>query len=271
MSARHRPTVTVWLVGTILAALLSAAPVRAAEVAVRQAEGVTRGFLVLRTLAGEILAEGDLLQTTKPEGVQSRLTFRFRDGSLFDETVVFSQRRVFTMLRYRLEQRGPSFPGDLEISLERDRGRGRYVVTSRRHGGEAERVSGETELPPDVYNGMTIMLLRNLAGTAETVHTLAFTPAPTLVQLELIPRGEEPIAVGERRVAATHYVLTPKLGMLRGAVAAVLGKTPSDYHCWIVTAGVPAFVAIDGPLFAGGPIWRVETVSPRSPARAEAR
>ena len=91
---RARPTVIVWLVGAMLAALVPAS-VRAAEVAVRQTEGVTRGFLVLRTPAGEVLAEGDLLQMTKPEGVQSRLTFRFRDGSLFDETVVFSQQRVF--------------------------------------------------------------------------------------------------------------------------------------------------------------------------------
>jgi hypothetical protein len=66
-------------------------------------------------------------------------------------------------------------------------------------------------------------------------------------------------------------VLKPKLGLLRGAAAALLGKTPADYRCWIATAGLPAFVAIDGPLFAGGPIWRIETVSPRSPARVLAR
>jgi hypothetical protein len=59
--------------------------------------------------------------------------------------------------------------------------------------------------------------------------------------------------------------------MLRGAVAALIGKTPADYRCWIATAGLPAFVAIDGPLFPGGPIWRIETVSPRSLARAVAR
>jgi len=50
-------------------------------------------------------------------------------------------------------------------------------------------------------------------------------------------------------------------------VAAVLGRTPAAYHCWVATAGAPAFVAIDGPLYTGGPIWRIETVSPRGPAR----
>lgn len=59
----------------------------------------------------------------------------------------------------------------------------------------------------------------------------------------------------------------PKLWLLRGAAAALLGKTPADYHCWMVTGSVSAFVAIDGPLYTGGPIWRIETVSPRGPAR----
>jgi hypothetical protein len=250
---------------------VSPEPAQAATVAVRYQEGVTHGFLTLRSVDGDPLAEGDLLQVVRAEGVESRLVFRFRDGSLYDETVVFSQSRVFTMLSYRLVQRGPSFPEEMEISLERQRDRGRYRVTSRRHGAGAERASGEIELPPDVYNGMMIMLLKNLPrGAAETVHVLAFTPKPTLVRLELTPRGEETVPVGGRRGTATRYVLEPKLGLLRGAAAALLGKTPADYHCWIVTADLPAFVAIDGPLYTGGPIWRIETVSPRAPARPAA-
>jgi hypothetical protein len=247
------------------------APAHAAVVTVRYQEGVTHGFLTLRSAAGDPLADGDLLQVVRAEGVESRLVLRFGDGSLYDETVVFSQNRVFAMQSYRLVQRGPSFPEEMEISVARHRDRGRYQVTSRRHGAEAERATGEIELPPDVYNGMMTMLLKNLArGAAETVHVLAFTPKPTLVQLELTPRGEETVPLGERRGSATHYVLEPKLGLLRGAAAALLGKTPADYHCWIVTAGLPAFVAIDGPLYTGGPIWRIETVSPRGPARPAA-
>lgn len=250
---------------------LPAARAEAGVVKVRHAEGVTHGFLVLRSPTGEVLAEGDLLQTVRAEGVDSRLVFRFRDGSRYDETVVFSQQRVFTMLSYRLQQRGPSFPEELDVAVERERDQGRYRVTSRRDGREAETATGEIELAPDVYNGMMIMLLRNLArGAGETVRVLAFTPKPTVVQLELTPAGEEAVAVGERRVAAIHYVLKPRLGLLRGAAAALLGKTPSDYHCWIVTGDLPAFVAIDGPLYTGGPIWRIETVSPRGPARPAA-
>jgi len=262
------------VVGLFLAS--GVAPTEGGPVAVRYREGVTHGFLTLRSTAGDLLAEGDLLQAVRAEGVESRLVFRFRDGSLYDETVVYSQSKVFTLLSYRLQQRGPSFPEEMEVSVERDRDRdrekGRYQVKSRRHGGEAETATGETELPPDAYNGMMITLLKNLPkGGAETVHVLAFTPKPTLVQLELTPLGEEPVPLGERRVPATHYVLKPKLGLLRGAAAALLGKTPADYHCWIVPAELPAFAGIDGSLYTGGPIWRIETVSPRLPARPAAR
>jgi hypothetical protein len=132
-------------------------------------------------------------------------------------------------------------------------------------------LSGEVDLPPDVYNGMMITLIRNLGkGAAETVHVLAFTPRPTLVQLEMAPVGEETVLAGDRRIETTHYVMTPKLGLLRGAAAALLGKTPADYHCWVMAGGAPAFVAIDGPLYTGGPIWRIETVSPRGPSRPAA-
>jgi hypothetical protein len=266
-----------WVGSLVLAVVLSLAPVppeaEAGPVAVRYLEGVTHGFLTLRSTAGDLLAEGDLLQVVRPEGVDSRLVFRFKDGSVYDETVVFTQSKVFTLVSYRLKQRGPSFPEQVEISVDRERdGTGRYKVKSQRAGGEAETVNGDIELPPDVYNGMFILILRNLPkGAGETVHVLVFTPKPTLVQVDLTPHAAETVLAGERRVPVMHYVLRPKLGMVRGALAALFGKTPPDYHCWIVTADLPAFVAIDGPLYTGGPIWRFEAVSPRGPTLPAAR
>jgi hypothetical protein len=90
--------------------LLAPAFVRAEPVTVRFTEGVTRGFPVLRTQNGEIIAQGDLVQIAHADRVENRLTFRFRDGSVYDEAVTFDQRGVFTLLTYRLVQRGPSFP-----------------------------------------------------------------------------------------------------------------------------------------------------------------
>src|SRR5689334_22312121 len=64
-------------------------------VSVRYSEGLVHGFLALRNLDGELLADGDLLQRASGMRVTSRLVFRFKDGSLHDETAVFSQRREF--------------------------------------------------------------------------------------------------------------------------------------------------------------------------------
>lgn len=259
------------LLVTALAAVVGASlpapgPVAAAPIAVRYAEGVTHGFLTLRNAAGETLAEGDLLQVVKPEGVDSRLVFRFHDGSVHDETVVFTQRKVFTVQRYHLIQRGPSFPEQLEVKMERRTGR--YEARSRKGDDEPEAVTGDLDMAPDLYNGMMITLLKNLPkGATETVQNAAFMPRPTVIELELSSVGEETVMAGDRKVEVTHFIMTPKLGLLRGAAAAVLGKTPPNYHCWLVTTGAPAFVAIDGPLYTGGPIWRIETVSPRGPGR----
>jgi hypothetical protein len=71
---------------------------RRTPVAVRHAEGLVHGFLVLRTVAGETLADGDLIQVARSDQVTSRLVFRFKDGSVHDETAVFSQRRNFRLL-----------------------------------------------------------------------------------------------------------------------------------------------------------------------------
>ena len=41
-----------------------------------------------------------------------------------------------------------------------------------------------------------------------------------------------------------------------------IGKQPSDYHIWIQAGVPPVFVREEGPLYEGGPIWRIEQVSP---------
>ena len=162
----------------------------AAPVAVRFPEGMTHGFLLVRSLAGEILGQGEMIQVLK-EGdlVENQLVFRFKDGSLHDEKVAFSQQRVFTLISYRLVQRGPSFPDQIDISI--DRGTGEYTVRSQAGENEKEEVlTGQVDLPKDVYNGMLITMSKNLQkGADETVSVLAFTPAPQVVKVQSACRG----------------------------------------------------------------------------------
>ena len=249
----------------IVAALFfaSAMTLEAAPVAVRFPEGSVQAYLILRGPKGEELAIGDLQQQAREEGIHSRLVFRFKDGSLYDETVVFSQRKTFAMRQYRLIQRGPSFPTALEASIEGETGG--YKVTAREEGEKEETFEGQLALPPDVANGMLAVLLKNLPqGATRTVHIVAFRPKPLLVELELAPEGRARFSVGEAQRQALHYRLRPKLGVL-GVVASLIGKDVPDYHYWILGGGAPAFLAFEGPLYVDGPVWRVELVSPRWP------
>ena len=206
--ASHSPLLCLAVL-MVLATLL-ATPVEAAPVSVRFPEGVTHGFLLVRSLAGDIVGHGEITQmVSEGDLLESQLLFRFKDGSLHDEKVAFTQQRVFTLITYRLVQRGPSFPEQLDVSI--DRGSAHYTVRSQRETPGREVVqSGQFNLPKDVYNGMLIMVAKNLPqGAAETVSVLAFTPSPQVVPVELHATEEHSIQIGDRSGRVTQFALPP--------------------------------------------------------------
>jgi hypothetical protein len=44
----------------------------------------------------------------------------------------------------------------------------------------------------------------------------------------------------------------------------------NNTHVWILGGEAPAFVKLEGPLYFGGPIWRIELASPVWPSVAAA-
>jgi len=254
------PTAVVVLIAC--ATLLQSGAMSAAQVAVRHTEGVIHGFLVLRTLAGEILADGDLIQVACGDRVTSRLVFHFKDGSVRDETAVFSQRRNFWLLNYHVVQKGPAFQHPMEVSI--DGSTGQVTVRSVDDDGKEKLVTERLDLPRNVANGLVLTLLKNIRFDAPqmTVSMVAATPKPRLVKLAITRQGEEPFSVAGSSRKATHYVLKVEIGGAAGLVAPLLGKQPLDTHVWILGGDAPAFVKLEGPLYFGGPIWRIELVSP---------
>jgi hypothetical protein len=234
-----------------------------APVPVRFAEGMVRGFLELSDSDGRRIASGDFLQLPRADELKCRTVLYFKDGSLHDESAVFTQERTFLMKSYRLIQKGKAFQQDMDISLDRSGG-GKYRVAVGK-GGREKVLEGTLDLPLDVYNGMVPTVLKNLPkGAREKIHLVAFTPAPRVIELDMVPDGEERLFIGDLEKSADHYVLKPRLGLLR-LPAALLGRTPPDNHIWTITKEVPAFVRFMGPLALGGPVWRIELASPRWP------
>lgn len=239
----------------------SVAPVRSEPVAVRHSEGIVHGFLVLRTLDGETIAIGDLIQLARGARVTARLTFHFTDGSLHDETTVFSQRGQFRLISDHLVQKGPSFPHPLEMSLDVRRG---TALVRYSDDGKSKEETEKIDLPADVSNGLILTLLKNVNPQVfpKTLSFVAATPKPRLVKLAISSAGEEPFSTGGRRRTATHYVLKVDIGGLSGLLAPLLGKEPPDSHVWILGGDAPAFVKSEQSLYVGGPVWRIELVSP---------
>jgi hypothetical protein len=236
------------------AVTLLVAPAHASTIRVLYQEGVTRAFPVLRSLTGQKLAQGDLVQVARGDVVDSRMTFRFADGSLYDEHVVFSQAGVFTLMRYRIVQRGPSFPETLEASIDRETGR--YEVRYRADDDSPEEVlTGQLALPPDLYNGMLSMLLKNMPrGENAIVQVVAFTPKPRFVKIQLVPVAEDPVLVSDSPMQVTRWAIRPQLGLF----ASLLITDIPDVNCWILPGEAPAFLKAEGPMYFQGPIWRIE-------------
>jgi hypothetical protein len=247
-------------------ALLLSQALRAEPVTVRHREGLVHGFLAVRTLGGETLAGGELLQTSRGDVVTSRLVFYFKDGSLHDETAVFGQNGRFRLLSYRLTQKGPSFPRTLDFTLD-----GKSGQASIRHvddDGETKVENDRLEkVPPDLANGMLPTLLKNVPtdGGQMTFSMLAATRKPRMVKIIVTPTGEEPMTTPGVARKAQHFVIKVDVGGVTGALASLLGKDPPDTHVWILAGAVPVFVKSEGALYVGGPIWRIELTSPSWP------
>jgi len=228
---------------------------------VRHMEGTVHGFLALRTMDGKTIAAGDLIQVVQGDRLVSNLTFRFKDGSVDDETTVFSQRDNFRLISDHHVQKGPSFPHPMDVSIDASTG----VVTVRSSEDGKEKVeTNHLDLEPDLANGLLLDLLKNVPTDApETkVSYLAATPKPRLVKLSIKPGGEETFfAAGDRR-RAMRFDIKVELGGVAGLVAPVLGKEPKDIHVWVLGGKAPAFIRMEGQFYEGGPVWKIELTSP---------
>jgi hypothetical protein len=243
-------------------ALLGSGAAFAATVAVRHTEGLVHGFLVLSTIEGDPVADGDLIQTSRGDRVTTHIVFRFKDGSVHDETTTFSQRSSFQLLNYHLEQRGPAFQHPMDMAIDSSSGQ---VAVHYTDDGKEKVASHRMRLPPDLANGLIFTLLKNVrpGEPLPTMSMVVAAPKPRLVKLAITRQGQEPFSIGDSNRTATHYVIKMKIGGVTGAVAPLVGKQPPDMHVWILSGEAPVIVKSEGPLSVGGPIWRIEPTSPR--------
>ena len=240
----------------LLGIKLSAEPVP-----VRHPQGSAHGFLAVKTVEGTRIATGDATQIVHGDRITSRVILRFVDGSIDEDITVFSQSGVFRLITDHHIQRGPSFPKPIDVLINALTGQ----ITSRTEDGKLRQ--DHLDLPPDISNGLPPNLLMNVLPTKpETkLSFVAPTEKPRLIHVSVKPAGEVPFMIGETQRKAVDFVLHVELGGLTGLVAPLIGKQPPDYHIWIFPGPSPAFIREEGPLYEGGPVWRIEQISPEFP------
>jgi len=239
----------------------------AQTIPVRQMEGSIHAFLVVQTLDGKTIAEGDLIETAKGATVKLQTSYRFHDGSFYEETAEFSQRGQFRLLSNHLIQKGPSFKMALDRTIDASTGQVsiRYTDDKGNEKAESERL----DLPADVSNGLFLVLMKNIDPAATTTLTVvAGEPKPRLVKVIITPEGKAPFLVGRSKREAIQFDLKVKIEGAAGVIAPLVGKQPPDTHIWVFGGGAPTVLKSEGPLEPEGPIWRIQNVGPGWPSDA---
>ena len=228
-------------------------------------EGTLHGFLSITNEQGQVIAQGDLVNVVHGDRVTARLTFHFKDGSIDDETTVFSQRGSFRLISDQHTQRGPYFPHPLDMRIDVEKG----TVVTRTPGkdGKDETATEHMRIPADLYNGLVTPVVKNLKPDApETkISMIVATPKPRLVTLVIHPQVPENFELAGFSHKAIAYDIKIALGGLAGMMAPVIGKQPPNIRMWIVGGEVPAFLRETGPLSADGGVVSINLIGPTWP------
>ena len=251
------------MIAIFFALLLEGGTLSADPIPVRHQEGTLHGFLSIRTLDGRIIANGDLIQVPDEDRITARLLFRFKDGSIEDETTVFSQRKIFHLISDHLVEKGPSFPDPVDMSLETANGN---VTVHRTDGGGKDHIDTfHFDFPPDLANGLVLTLLKNISCDTTETKVSYLTPGskPVLVKLAISPGGQEKFSIQGAPEKANRFILRPEIEGIPGLLNSIFGKQPPDTYVWVLGGEAPTFLKLQTAAYEGGPIWITELAGPQ--------
>jgi hypothetical protein len=245
----------------VLGLSLVPAGIRAEQIPARYVQGTEHGFLAVRNQAGAIVASGDLRQVARGGTVNSRLIFRFKDGSIDDETTVYSERGTFQLISDHHIQKGPSFPHPMDVLI--DVPSGQVTVRSMGKDGKEQVEATHMDLPPDLANGLISLAAQNVVPPTQQMEVPMLVATPKLRMVKLVLAG--------RTMKAMRFNIKIDLGGVAGVVAPVIGKQPPDIQVWVLGGSAPTFVKEEGFFYEGGPILTIELASPVWPRNPDSR
>jgi hypothetical protein len=212
-------------------------------------------------MGGKVLASGELLQVTEGHHLRSRLTFRFRDGSIDDETTTFTQDSLFHLMTDHHVQKGPSFPHPMDVMIDVPNG---TVTRKQKSDGKVTIDTDSTSMPEDLSNGLLLDLIKNYPKDAQEIKfsMLVAASKPRVVKLAISPEKEDTFYVAGAPHKAREYVIKIEIGGIAGAIAHVIGEKPLDGHVWMAEGDPPTMIRAESQFYVDGPKWRVELCGP---------
>jgi hypothetical protein len=240
---------------------------------VQHVQGTMRGFLTIRSQSRAILGYAEVSQTTSADRVTMRTTLHFRDGSLDDETAIFTQHEVFRLVSDRHIQHGPFFKQSIDALVESS---GQVTIRTTGNDGTIKEETSHIDLPSDISNGFVGTCIENLPHGAGTILGMVLPIGKgRLIKLNIVPYGTGSFtaSVGANRTASL-YRIRLELGGIVGVIAPMVGKQPFDTILWVLEGDAPVIVREETQLSEGGPIITLElagTSFPHSSAAPNAK
>jgi len=233
---------------------------------VRYIQGSFHGFLELRAESGAVVASGDSEQFVRGDRITAKTVFHFKDGSIDDETTVYTQHKTFHLISDRHVQKGPSFPHPMDVMI--DTGSGMVTARTWDKDGKEEVKTDHLTLPADLANGLIPVVVENMkpTETERTVEMVVMTPKPRVVKLVVSNVAENKYSLLGVERKATHYQIKIELGGVLGVIAPLVGKAPPDIQVWVIPGEATTFAREQGPLYAEGPMMTIQLASPEWPS-----
>ena len=255
------------LATTLIFSTAFSAVTEADPIPVHHTQGALHAFLVVRSQTGATLGYGEITQIADGDHITDHLVYRFRDGSLDDETTIYTQGKTFQFLSDHHIQRGPFFAKPSEITVEAN---GQVTTITPSKNGPHKVETQHIDLPPDISNGMMCALIANIDPNGPGVRLTMVIPSMgkgRLIHLDIAPDSHASFTVAGTPRKATVFRMKIDLGGVAGVVAPIIGKQPSDIFLWVLEGDPPLFVREVGQLSEGGTIVSIEfagTSFPRS-------
>jgi hypothetical protein len=226
----------------------------AEPISVKHIQRPMHRFMVARSEAGKTIASGEFSQVVQGDEVTMRLTYKFVDGSIDDETTTYRQQGTFRLVRNHHIQQGPFFVKPVDFTVEAASG----IATSRTadKNGNIHVESHHIDLPDDLANGFVGTLLLNVPQNATPfrVGILAPVGSGRLIRILISGEGEQPFHATGQTLKATVFRIHPELGGIVGVIAPLIGLQPKDVMVWVLEGEEPAVVRIVGQLGGYGPV-----------------